>query len=194
MFFKKNIMGNVKKLLLFLAVLFAILFGSVSEIRLDKSGNSAKKLSPLQYISIDETEIPEGLAEIEIDTLLTNNFRVNIHNWTNTDRIYHLVSKPGTIVKSKYKGITSNLKIYYKKQLIFDQYLDKVIFEEPEESSFWEHAILQTVAVDELRSIKEPLIHIRFYNPVQNVFKAYQITVDCRGAYDLEFIDGIYLS
>src|SRR5690606_38871861 len=107
---------------------------------------------------------------------------------------YQHVSKPGTIVKSKCKGITSNLKIYYKKQLIFDQYLDKVIFEEPEESYFCEHAILQTVAVDELRSIKEPLIHIRFYNTVQNAFKAYQITVYCYGAYHLEFIDGIYLS
>jgi|SRR5690606_11450138 len=194
MFFKNNIKGSIKSLLLVVVFLFVILFCSVSEIRLDKQDNFAKGLPVLQEISLNETEIPEGLANIEIDTLLTNDFRVNIHNWTNTERIYHLENKAGTYVKNKYKGFSSDLRIYYKSQLVFDQRLSKGFFENPEESAFWNNAILQTVEVDELKSIEQPLIHIRFYNPVQEEFKAYQIKVDHLGEYDLQFISGTNLS
>lgn len=194
MFFKNNIKGSIKSLLLVVVFLFVILFCSVSEIRLDKQDNFAKGLPVLQEISLNETEIPEGLANIEIDTLLTNDFRVNIHNWTNTERIYHLENKAGTYVKNKYKGFSSDLRIYYKSQLVFDQRLSKGFFENSEESAFWNNAILQTVEVDELKSIEQPLIHIRFYNPVQEEFKAYQIKVDHLGEYDLQFISGTNLS
>lgn len=194
MFFKNNIKGSIKSLLLVVVFLFVILFCSVSEIRLDKQDNFAKGLPVLQEISLNETEIPEGLANIEIDTLLTNDFRVNIHNWTNTERIYHLENKAGTYVKNKYKGFSSDLRIYYKSQLVFDQRLSKGFFENSEESTFWNNAILQTVEVDELKSIEQPLIHIRFYNPVQEEFKAYQIKVDHLGEYDLQFISGTNLS
>src|SRR5690606_1890650 len=156
--------------------------------------NSAKEIPAFMDVSLSETEIPEGLADIEIDTLLTNDFRVNIHSWTNTDRIYQLKKKSGTFVKNKYKGFSSDLRIYYKEQLVFDQHLNKGFFETPEESPFWENAILQTVEVDELKSIKEPMIHIRFYNPVQDSYKAYQIKIDYMGVYDLAFIDGKHLT
>ncbi|WP_417363224.1 hypothetical protein [Galbibacter sp.] len=194
MYFKNNVKGSVKRLLIVSVLLLSIVLCSVSEIRLDQQYNFSKELPILRDVTMSEIEIPEGLVDIEVDTLLTNDFRINIHNMTTDQRIYHVENKENTVVKNIYKGIEADLKIFYKRQLIFDQNINKSFFKQQEESSFWDKAILQTVEVDELKSIDKPLIWIRFYNPTLDVSKAYEIQVDSKGVYTLQIIDHTHIS
>jgi len=193
MYFKNNTKAVIKGFLTVGVLLLTIIFCSVSEIRIskEKQNNGA---SIQRDFTLNVIEIPEGLADIEVDTLLTNDFRINIHNKTSAERISHLEYKANSVVKNVYKGYASDVKIYYKQQLVFEQPLEKSFFEKKDESSFWDKAILQTVEVDELKSIDQPLIHIRFFNPVQDAFKAYQIRVDSEGVYTLQPIDGTHVS
>src|SRR5690606_26141456 len=122
------------------------------------------------------------------------NFRVNIHKQTNSERIKHVENYVNSVVKKIYKGFESDLKIYYKRQLVFDQNINKNFFNQQDDILFCDKAILQTVEVDELKSIDQPLISIRFFNPVLDAFKAYEISIDSDGVYTVQFIEGTHVS
>lgn len=194
MYFKNNIKGSIKGLLVLGVVLLAIVYCSVSEVRLDKHDSFTKDFPILREVNLQEIEIPEGLVDIEVDTVLTNDFRINIHNKTTDQRIYHIENKDNRVVKNIYKGFEADVKIFYKRQLVFDQDLSKSFFKQQQEPLFWDKAILQTVEVDELKSMDQPLLCVRFYNPELDTFKAYEIRVDSKGVYALQFIEETKIS
>lgn len=189
----KSIKINIKGLLLVGSLFLVIILCSISDMRLDKQ-NQSKDFPDLWEVALSEKEIPEGLVDIEVDTVLSNNFRVNIHKQTNSERIKHVENNVNSVVKKIYKGFESDLKIYYKRQLVFDQNINKNFFNQQDDIPFWDKAILQTVEVDELKSIDQPLISIRFFNPVLDAFKAYEISIDSDGVYTVQFIEGTHVS
>lgn len=189
----KNIKINIKGLLLVGSLFLVIILCSISDMRLDKQ-NQSKDFPDLWEVALSEKEIPEGLVDIEVDTVLSNNFRVNIHKQTNSERIKHVENNVNSVVKKIYKGFESDLKIYYKRQLVFDHNINKNFFNQQDDIPFWDKAILQTVAVDELKSIDQPLISIRFFNPVLDAFKTYEISIDSDGVYTVQFIEGTHVS
>ena len=189
----KSIKINIKGLLLVGSLFLVIVLCSISDMRLGKQ-NQSKDFPDLWEVALSEKEIPEGLVDIEVDTVMSNDFRVNIHKQTNSERIKHVVNNVNSVVKNIYKGVESDLKIYYKKQLVFDHNINKNFFNQQDDLPFWDKAILQTVEVDELKSIDEPLISIRFFNPVLDAFKTYEISIDSDGVYTVQFIEGTQVS
>lgn len=192
MHWKISVKKSFKGLLLVAVLFLVILFCSISGMRLDKQEKFNQE-SFFQSLTLSEIEIPEGLVDIKVDTMMSNDFRINIHNQTNSERIHHIESRANTVVKNIYKGFESDLKIYYKRQLVFEHNIDKNFFKQ-QESAFWDNAILQTVEVDELKSIDKPLISIRFFNPVQDAFKAYEISIDSDGVYTVQLMNGTRFS
>lgn len=170
--------------MLSLASFCLIVFFSTNSLRLDKQ-QSFDKNAFYWDLTHSEVEIPEGLVEIKVDTVMSNDFRVQIHNQTSSERIHYLESKPNKLVKKIYKGFESDLMVYYQSSLVFEKHLDKHFFRQGDDSPFWDKAILQSMEVDQLNSIEKPLISIRFYNPELNAFKAYQISVDKLGTYKI---------
>src|SRR5690606_17770639 len=183
----KSIKINIKGLLLVGSLFLVILLCSISDMRLGKQ-NQSKDFPNLWEVALSDKEIPEGLVDIEVDTVMSNDFRVNIHKQTNSERIKHIENNVNSVVKNIYKGFESDLKVYYKKQLVFNHNINKNFFNQQDDLPFWDKAILQTVEVDELKSIDEPLISIRFFNPVLDAFKAYEISIDSDGVYTVQFI------
>jgi len=189
----KSIKINIKGLLLVGSLFLVIVLCSISDMRLGKQ-NQSKDFPDLWEVALSDKEIPEGLVDIEVDTVMSNDFRVNIHKQTNSERIKHIENNVNSVVKNIYKGFESDLKVYYKKQLVFNHNINKNFFNQQDDLPFWDKAILQTVEVDELKSIDEPLISIRFFNPVLDAFKAYEISIDSDGVYTVQFIEGTHVS
>src|SRR5690606_7362639 len=127
----KSIKINIKGLLLVGSLFLVIILCSISDMRLDKQ-NQSKDFPDLWEVALSEKEIPEGLVDIEVDTVLSNNFRVNIHKQTNSERIKHVENNVNSVIKNIYKGFESDLKIYYKRQLIFDHNINKNFFNQQE--------------------------------------------------------------
>ncbi|WP_265954406.1 hypothetical protein [Galbibacter sp. EGI 63066] len=132
-------------------------------------------------------EIPEGYAEIVVDTVLTNHFTAQT-KYHSTDEIVLEIEnkKHEAIQKTVYKEFHSDVSVYYKDQLVLKKKIKKDLFKD-ENEDFWDKSIMHSIAVDEIASSENNIVFtVTFYNTDKEHFIDYKLIIDKIGDFHIE--------
>lgn len=171
------------KLIIFL---FAIIWiSSCDQTRFRTKGNQLFGNNPyLATTNYTSKEVPEGYAEIQIDSILANNFVINTKYHTTDDKILKVEkNKLGDIHKTVYKEFHSDLSVYYKNNLVLKKRVEKDTFN-IKENPILEAAFMQSFKLNEIASTTNQIVFsVTFYNPSAENYIDYEFVVDKIGDY-----------
>ena len=137
----------------------------------------------------DITYTPETYQEFNIDSLLSNGFRVKIKTYSdmNNSSLLEEYKKEATIYKKFYRQHISELKIYYNNALIATKTITKSLFTNKKDLDFWSKAILGNVSINGLKSTGDKLtLNIYYCIPESEICKDFLIIFDKEGRFTLE--------
>ena len=156
--------------------------------------NDAKFLNPtkndntIEYVA---EIIPKYYLEVQTDTILSNDFRVQIKYKSLNKNVLKITEKtPFKISKTYYREFESNLQVFNGTQVVLDKKISKEDFEEDLDKQFWGKAILQFVELDQIKSQKTEKIVVKFhfFNPQISKNKLYNLFVDRKGNLEIELV------
>jgi hypothetical protein len=102
--------------------------------------NDAKFLTPHKNDKIEYVAeiIPKYYLEVQTDTILSNDFRVQIkYNSLNKKVLKITEENPFKISKTYYAEFESNIQVFNGIQVVFDKKISKEDFEEDSDNEFW---------------------------------------------------------
>ncbi|MBE9490966.1 MAG: hypothetical protein IMY67_11770 [Bacteroidetes bacterium] len=120
--------------------------------------------------------IPEAYTETKTDTITNTDFNVHI-------KYYSLMNSSVELSKKElHRNFESQIIIYKKEKIIFNETINKSDFINSNESQFWDNAIMQFVWLDEEQSNQsQVVINYSFLLPKTNTFQSFTLQIDEKG-------------
>ncbi|WP_053977697.1 hypothetical protein [Mangrovimonas xylaniphaga] len=142
-----------------------------------------QKQTPLELISF----YPKEYTEVETDTIMSNNLRVNIKNYSLMDQ--EVIQHKKTIGNNKdiqyHRAFESEIAVYNANQKIYTTTINAHQFQNKDNSSFWNNATLEHVWVNhETSGLDWVNLEITFIDPQTHAYRVYEMTIDHNGKQD----------
>lgn len=154
---------------------------------------SLKEKMLLDSFSETVTYIPEKYSETEIDTTMSNGFRVFIKTFTDMDSSVLNEVKQDTIIhKTYFRNSIINIEVAKNGKELFNENFEKDFFIEkyPEYNGNLENSVLQLVWLDDNRfNENKVFIKIAFCIPDSEICFDYDLTVHGDGSYSIKETD-----
>ncbi|QLE01053.1 hypothetical protein HX109_05545 [Galbibacter sp. BG1] len=174
------------KLIMFFVLVLAV--SSCDQTRLRNKGNQFFEKQPaLATYDYSSKTIPEGYAKVEIDSTLSNGFKVFTKFVTTTDSVYKIENdRVGHYNKTEYREFQSEVRISFQDELILEKRIDKAMFRNNDDD-FWNASFMQSFSIDEESSFGNALaFSVTFYNPSAEKFLDYHLIIDAKGNYEIQ--------
>ncbi|WP_053993015.1 hypothetical protein [Mangrovimonas sp. TPBH4] len=139
-----------------------------------------QKQTPLELISF----YPETYTEVETDTILSNNLRVNIKNYSlmNQEVLQHKKTLGNNKDIQFHRAFESEIVVYNANQKIFATTINADVFLKKDNSLFWNNATLEHVWVNQESSGADWVnLEITFIDPQTLSYRIYEMTIDNNG-------------
>lgn len=178
-----------------------LLIAILSIICLSCDGRRTKKEALAQAISefnqnnsVLETFAyqPEKPVHITTDTLISNNLRVHITNYSLLNEQILISNKTETNLKEfKFQRVFESEVIVSKASKdIFSTHISAKQFKLSDPDRFWDNATLEHVWVNqELSTDVDIKLDISFINPKDNAYKLYRMSINAIGKHTLNLIE-----
>ena len=154
---------------------------------------SLKEKKLLDSFSETVTYIPEKYSETEIDTTMSNGFRVFIKTYTDMESSVLNEVKQDTIIhKNYFRNSKINIEIAKNGKLLFNENFEKDFFikKYPDNNKSLENSVLQLVWLDDNRYNENKVyIKIAFCIPDSEICFDYDLTVNGDGSYSIKETD-----
>ncbi|MEP1488470.1 MAG: DUF4738 domain-containing protein [Algibacter sp.] len=134
---------------------------------------------------------PNEYTEIVTDTLLSNDFKVNIKYFSSEkDSVIKTYRSNEATITHHYKDFKARLTVAKNNAIIVDGVINKSLFSKFETTSFWDHAIMQFIWVDYTQTTTNKInLNVSFCAPEQNNCKDYTVIIHESGAIKIEELD-----
>lgn len=134
---------------------------------------------------------PTEYTEIITDTLLSNNFKVNIKYFSSEkDSVIKIYKSDEAIITHHYKDFEAKLTVAKNNTTIIDGVINKSLFSKLEASSFWNNAIMQFIWVDYAKTTNNTVnLNVSFCDPKQNNCKDYTVIIHENGSVNIKEIN-----
>jgi len=122
------------------------------------------------------TYIPEAYTETKTDTIISTDFNIHI-------KYFSLMNSSVELSKNElHRNFESQIIVYKKEKLIFNEMITKSDFINSNELQFWDNAIMQYVWLDEEQSNhSQVVINYSFLLPKTNTFQSFTLLIDQKG-------------
>ena len=131
---------------------------------------------------------PEGYTEVETDTIMANNLRVNIKNYSlmNQEVIQHTKTIGHNKDIQYHRVFESEIVVYNENQKIYATSINASKFHNKDNTPFWNNATLEHVWVNQESSGPDWVnLEITFIDPQTQAYKVYEMTIDQNGKQDI---------
>ena len=182
----------MNKLYFILALGIIIIIGCNGRERYYKSNNEILQENKLlDSFSENIQYIPESYTEVEVDTTLSNGFRVKIRTYTEMeDHVINEFTIDSINYKFHYRNYTGQLEVFYKNEAILEKTINKSYFKENGDKEFWEKAILAGISLDEdTLTIEKVFINVFYCIPESEICEDFKIIVDEKGESSIEHLE-----
>lgn len=139
-----------------------------------------QKQTPLELISF----YPKEYTEVETDTIMSNNLRVNIKNYSlmNQEVILHKKTIGNNKDIQYHRAFESEIIVYNTNQKIYTTTINAYQFQNKDKSSFWNNATLEHVWVNqETSGLDWVNLEITFIDPQTHAYRVYEMTINQNG-------------
>ena len=146
------------------------------------------KNTPLEIATYN----PEAYVEIVTDTIISNNIKVRVKNYSLSDeQIFVSDATDGTSKKAIYQRVfESEISISIASKDILSTHISAKQFKTLDPDPFWDTATLQHAWVNqELSTINDIKLDISFINPKNDAYKLYRMSIDAYGQQTLNLIE-----
>lgn len=180
---------NKKLPIKILVLLVVVIFLSIDKNNLFGPQKTMNEPTIKGAIEMSEIEIPEGLVKLKKDTILSNDFKISAYTYLNKDKVYHIAKTPASLTKNIYRDFSTDLRVFYRNQLVVEKCIDKRLFQNEQDADFWQKSIMKSVEINEFKSMEQSVvIHVSFYNPVSKRFRDYNLSIDRKGTIQTQMI------
>lgn len=180
-------------------LIFIITIISVAFVSCDgrKSKSSALKDSVKEF-NQKQSEIelvsvyPKEYTEVVIDTLISNEVKVHIRNYSlENDTV--LISSSDEMSPKKvnfHRVFESDIVISTPSKDIFNTHISAKQFASTDPDGFWDNATLEHVWLNEdLSTVQDIHLDMSFINPANKSYKLYRMSIDIHGQRRINLIE-----
>ncbi|WP_100615716.1 DUF4738 domain-containing protein [Confluentibacter citreus] len=164
-----------------LIILVISLIGCDGKYRSHRSNEDVlREANLLESFSEQLKYIPEQPTEIVTDTILSNGFNIKINYYSNENSHVPKTkkSKNGTVTKTYHKNFEAQFQVQKNNRLILDGIVNKELFHENTDNTFWQNAIMQYVWVDYSAMTEHSIqLHTSFNIPDTQIYKDFTLTI-----------------
>lgn len=144
--------------------------------------------SPIEIV----TYHPEAYVEIVTDTIMSNNIKVRIKNYSLLDEQILVSNKTdATSISTNYQRVfESEISISIASKDILSTHISAKQFRTTHADPFWDNATLQHAWVNqELSTTSNIQLDISFINPKNDTYKLYRMSIDSYGQQTFNLIE-----
>lgn len=138
------------------------------------------------------TFYPKEYTDLETDTLISNEVKVHIRNYS-LDNETILISSSGNISSKKvnyHRVFESDIVISTPYKHILTTHISAEQFASKDSDAFWNNATLQHVWLnEELSTTHDIHLDMSFINPANKSYKLYRMSIDINGKQAINLIE-----
>lgn len=135
---------------------------------------------------------PKEYTEVVTDTLIADKFKIRIKNYSLENEAVLFTSveniKPNKI--AYHRVFESEIVVSTSTKTIFSGLISAALFKESSKDLFWNNVTLQHAWVNqELSTSDQVKVDVSFFNPEDNSYKLYRMSIDIEGQQQINLIE-----
>lgn len=138
------------------------------------------------------TYYPKEYTEVVTDTIISNQIKVHIKNYSDENDTVLISNEPNSTPKkvNYHRVFESDVVISTPTKQVFKAHISAEQFKSISKDIFWNNATLQQVWVNqELSTIQTIQLDMSFINPKEKTYKLYRMSIDGNGQQQLNLIE-----